>query len=340
MFRIPSLPLPDADAVPADAAVRSRRNRNGVIKRLSSCTFTRRSSPGGWALRYARRYGVPLVYTYHTQLEAYAHYVPFEPNATRFAASRLTRAFANLADAVIVADARDGARLRELGVTVRIEIVPSGIDVASLRRRAPRRARCARGSAPRAAIACCSASAGWHGRRTSKLILRRRGAPVTPRCELVIAGDGPRRRELEQRARGMRGRRRGALSWVSSPRDELPDLYASADAFVMPSTTETQGLVQAEALAAGAAVIAADAPQNRDVLGGAGAWSPPTRGAFARAFARLGLPARRCRRRDRAAVAAVLRWRPSRPNPRRSIESLRATRSASLDSNIRSHKIG
>ena len=48
-------------------------------------------------------------------------------------------------------------------------------------------------------------------------------------------------------------------------REDLPDLYASADAFVMPSTTETQGLVQAEALAAGTPVIAADAPQNRDV---------------------------------------------------------------------------
>ena len=43
-------------------------------------------------------------------------------------------------------------------------------------------------------------------------------------------------------------------------RDDLPNLYASCDAFVMPSTTETQGLVLAEALAAGVYVIASDAP--------------------------------------------------------------------------------
>ncbi len=52
----------------------------------------------------------------------------------------------------------------------------------------------------------------------------------------------------------------------------------------MPSTTETQGLVLAEALAAGAFVIAADAPQNRDVLGNAGYIVSPTAQGFAQAF--------------------------------------------------------
>ena len=42
--------------------------------------------------------------------------------------------------------------------------------------------------------------------------------------------------------------------------------------------------MQAEALAAGACVIAADAPQNRDVLGDAGRIVEPTRQAFARAL--------------------------------------------------------
>jgi glycosyltransferase involved in cell wall biosynthesis len=52
----------------------------------------------------------------------------------------------------------------------------------------------------------------------------------------------------------------------------------------MPSTTETQGLVIAEALAAGATVIAADTPQNRDVLGLAGRVVPPAPKAFAAAL--------------------------------------------------------
>ena len=63
----------------------------------------------------------------------------------------------------------------------------------------------------------------------------------------------------------------------------------------MPSMTETQGLVLAEALAAGALVIAADAPQNRDVLAGAGRivradGARPSRAAFARAEAATSSP--------------------------------------------------
>jgi glycosyltransferase involved in cell wall biosynthesis len=87
------------------------------------------------------------------------------------------------------------------------------------------------------------------------------------------------------------------------PREELPDLYASADAFVMASTTETQGLVLAEALAAGAYVIAAEAPQNREVLAGAGVLVPSTPGAFAEAFRTI--PASAARRSQDARAAAL-----------------------------------
>jgi glycosyltransferase involved in cell wall biosynthesis len=52
--------------------------------------------------------------------------------------------------------------------------------------------------------------------------------------------------------------------------DALPDLYASSDAFVFPSTTETQGLVLAEALATGLPVVAVEDAVNREVLAGFG----------------------------------------------------------------------
>ncbi|MGH7327765.1 MAG: glycosyltransferase, partial [Polyangiaceae bacterium] len=54
------------------------------------------------------------------------------------------------------------------------------------------------------------------------------------------------------------------------PRERLPELYASCDAFVFPSVTETQGLVLAEALVCGLPVVAVDTPQTREVLAGAG----------------------------------------------------------------------
>ncbi|MBV8198982.1 MAG: glycosyltransferase, partial [Candidatus Eremiobacteraeota bacterium] len=130
VFRMPSLPLPTRTPYRLTVPLVSRRNLNVIIKRLSVVHVHSPFITGWMGLRYSRRFGMPLVYTYHTQLEAYAHYVPFEPNATRFATARLTRAFANASDAVVVPTHAMAAHLRQLGVTVRIEVVPSGIDVA------------------------------------------------------------------------------------------------------------------------------------------------------------------------------------------------------------------
>ncbi len=285
VFRMPSLPLPTRTPYRLTLPLVSRRNLNGVIKRLSIVHVHSPFVTGWMGKHYARRYGKPLVYTYHTQLEAYAHYVPFEPNATRFAAAALTRAFANQADAVIVPTPAMATRLRDLGVTVRLEIIPSGIDVARFgagRRDESLRSRVGVGEREQLLL--------FVGRlakeKNVELLLRALALAGDDSLKLVIAGDGPLREDLERQARETRvGASTRFLGAVGQ--DDLPNLYASCDAFVMPSTTETQGLVLAEALAAGAFVIASDAPQNRDVLGGAGRLVPATAHAFASAFRAL-----------------------------------------------------
>ncbi|HEY6450653.1 MAG TPA: glycosyltransferase [Candidatus Cybelea sp.] len=282
VFRMPSLPLPMRTPYRLTLPLVSKRNLNGVIKRLSLVHVHSPFVTGWMGLHYARRYGVPLVYTYHTQLEAYAHYVPFEPNATRFAASALTRAFANHADTVVVPTPAMAERLRALRVTVPIEVVPSGIDVGRFgagRRDESLRVRLGVGRSERLLL--------YVGRlareKNVELLVQALARAKNDALKLVIAGDGPHRHELERQARDA-GVSAATCFLGIVPRDELPNLYASADLFLMPSTTETQGLVLAEALAAGAFVIAADAPQNREVLGNAGRVVDPTMEAFAEAF--------------------------------------------------------
>jgi 1,2-diacylglycerol 3-alpha-glucosyltransferase len=285
VFRMPSLPLPTRTAYRLTLPLVSRRNLNGIIKRLSLVHVHSPFVTGWMGLRYARRYGMPLVYTYHTQLEAYAHYIPFEPRATRFAAVQLTRTFANQADAVVVPTPAMAERLRELGVTVRIEVVPSGIDVARFgagRRDEALRADAGAGPNDRLLL--------YVGRLAKEknidLLFRALASAGDVSLKLAVAGEGPLREELEATARALGVAPQTTFLGIVS-RNDLPNFYASADAFVMPSTTETQGLVLAEALAAGAYVIAADTPQNRDVLGGAGLVVPPTPEAFADALREL-----------------------------------------------------
>jgi len=299
VFRMPSLPLPIRTPYRLTLPLVSRRNLNGVVKRLSLVHAHSPFVTGWMGLRYARRYGMPLVYTYHTQLEAYAHYVPFEQNATRFAASALTRAFANQAGAVVVPTAAMAARLREIGVTARIEIVPSGIDVAhfSSGKRDPA-LRLRLGVEPDDRLLL------YVGRlakeKNVELLFNALAQANDDSLKLVVAGDGPSRNELEQRALecdvGDSVRFLGSVA-----RSDLPNLYASADAFVMPSVTETQGLVLAEAMAAGARLVAADTPQNRDVVGAAGTVVASTAEAFANCFRTVSLQTEPCRPAQRAA---------------------------------------
>jgi glycosyltransferase involved in cell wall biosynthesis len=255
---------------------------NNIIKRLSLVHMHSLFVTGWAGLRYARRYGIPAVYTYHTQLEAYAHYVPFEPKATRYAATQLTRTYCNLVDAVIAPTPTVAEYLQEIGVDARIEVIPSGIDVdrfAAGRRDEALRARLGVRGGGRMALFVSRLAR----EKNVDLLLHAFADANDPSLTLVIGGDGPVRAELEQRAVDLQIAER-VLFLGAVDRAALPDLYASADAFVFPSTTETQGLVQAEALAAGCFVIAADCSANRHVAGDAAVVVEPTRAAFAAAL--------------------------------------------------------
>lgn len=234
--------------------------------------------------RYARRFGLPLVFTYHTRLEEYAHYIPFEQNATRRAASTLTRRYANGSDTVIVPTPAMERRLRSLGVSAPITVIPTGIDVAHFsagRRDEGWRAELL-GAAGGKAVLLVSRLAR---EKNVELAFAALAATGDPTVHLVLAGDGPERPALEiaARAAGL-GSRVHFLGHVE--REHLPKLYASADAFVFPSVTETQGLVLAEALVAGLPVVAVDTPASRDVLGEGGLLVAPEAAALAGALQR------------------------------------------------------
>jgi glycosyltransferase involved in cell wall biosynthesis len=75
-----------------------------------------------------------------------------------------------------------------------------------------------------------------------------------PEACLAVVGDGPHRAELERRFAGGNAHFVGYLQG-----EELAAAYASADAFVYASHTETMGNVVLEAMASGCAVVAPSA---------------------------------------------------------------------------------
>ena len=89
---------------------------------------------------------------------------------------------------------------------------------------------------------------------------------LEPRAHLVIAGDGPIREQLETMAAqaGEAGERVHLLGARTG--EELIDVYRAGDLFVFSSKTETQGMVVAEAMAAGVPAIALEASGLGDVV--------------------------------------------------------------------------
>ena len=84
-------------------------------------------------------------------------------------------------------------------------------------------------------------------------------------AHFVVAGSGPLQKSLEEESRRLGLTNISLLGFVNQSR--LPELYSLADVYVMPSLSETWGLVLSEAMAAGAAAVACeDVSASRDLI--------------------------------------------------------------------------
>lgn len=86
---------------------------------------------------------------------------------------------------------------------------------------------------------------------------------MVPEIELVIAGDGPQRRELEERGRAL-----GVSEKVRfvGYRSDVPELIASFDTYVLPSLWEGLPLALLEALAQGTPIVATTVGGNPEIV--------------------------------------------------------------------------
>ncbi|HUV41566.1 MAG TPA: glycosyltransferase family 4 protein [Sedimentisphaerales bacterium] len=92
---------------------------------------------------------------------------------------------------------------------------------------------------------------------------------IDTQWQVNIAGEGPYLPQLKRLAEGWRPSIK-FWGWLNRDGAELKNLYESSSIFILPSEAESFGLVIAEAMSAGNAVIASDIPAHREVLADTG----------------------------------------------------------------------
>jgi len=220
---------------------------------------------GPAARRLARRQGRPLVFTYHTRYDKYAHYVPLRRDLVEAAARLLSTRFAARADAIIAPSAVLRDELRARGVGVPIAVVPTGVDLA----------RFSPGDRTAARRACALEDGAlvvlYVGRLDREKSVDRvlaafaRIAGTLAQARLVLVGQGTQADDLRRMASGLQAAARVTFAGVCA-HEALPPYYRAADLFLFASETETQGLVLAEAAACGLPAVAVNAPGCAEVV--------------------------------------------------------------------------
>jgi glycosyltransferase involved in cell wall biosynthesis len=276
ILRIPSRAVP---LDPEDRAMRWRALR-GTHRRLACERFDLVHVQTPFLAHYAgigfaRRFGVPVVATYHTLFEEYLfHYVPFVPRAVmRAAARRFSRSQCNALDAVVVPSTAMRETLEGYGVATRIEIVPTGIPLPEFSGGDGARFRACHGIAAARPVLVYVGRVAFEKNIGFLLGVLARVRQSVPEALLVICGEGPATTHLKREA--VRLGLEPSVRFVGylDRATELRDCYRAADALVFASRTETQGLVLLEAMALGVPVVSTAVMGTRDVVG-------PGRGAL------------------------------------------------------------
>lgn len=220
---------------------------------------------GTTALRIARHRGVPLVFTHHTLYEQYTHYVPGDSPALRRFVIELATQYANLCDQVFAPSESVRALLLERGVTAPVMVVPTGVQPERFSDGDGTRFRRDNGIPGDAFIV------GHLGRLAPEKNLEFLARSVAaylqsePKAQFLVVGTGPSEapiREIFDTA-GVADR---LLLHGVLQHEQLADALAAMDVFAFASTSETQGMVLTEAMAAGLPVVALDASGVREVV--------------------------------------------------------------------------
>lgn len=223
---------------------------------------------GEEAITFAKTLNLPHVFTHHTQYLEYSHYIPFNQNIVKTLTREVVRAYLARSVKIIAPTESIKAQLADQypGQKERLAVLPSPIDPE--RFRGPtinphpiRQKHHLEDKFTFVSVARLTPEKSFDKLLNAFAI----GTANHPKARLMIVGDGTSKKDLIKLAEKLEIASKviftGAVEF-----HEVPNHLAACNAFAFASSSETQGLVMAEGMAAGLPVVAVDAPGNRDVV--------------------------------------------------------------------------
>lgn len=225
---------------------------------------------GSVAASFSRKKNIPLVYTFHTQLEEYTHYIPLNQTMVKEMARQTMTNYLSKCDLVICPSSSIRQLIDSYGVNTEVVTLPNAIDTSRFSENKDSDRASFRGKHGIEAKTVVSLSVGRLAKEKNlEFLLKsfRKTCDMSPHCRqvLMIVGDGVQEPKLLSLARSLdiesQVKFLGAV-----PYSEMPKIYQACDLFTICSTTEVKPLVVLEALASGLPVLAVSACGTVDTL--------------------------------------------------------------------------
>ncbi len=227
----------------------------------------------GWqAKRWAKKKNVPLIFTWHTLYDQYAHFVPLIPSAwAAWWAIGNAKKYANNSDCVIVPTPSVREIISNWGVfSKKIVAIPTGVDesIFSDGDRGSQRKKLGIAEDEIVLLLVSRLTAEKNVTFLAEVVAKILSQSIRSdagKVKFIFAGGGDKLEVMKQifSQAGVAEK----VSYLGIINEEKrKDIYAAADIFVYASKSETQGMVISEAMYCGLPVVAVVASGVKDLV--------------------------------------------------------------------------